>query len=247
MHPRMLATITIVGSSLNVLGTLYLAYDLLGGEHGPLRTLTRAVSYGMIFGLGYGIVLGPAFGIASGAAHGITLGWEYSRAARHKPQPGWWNDIAASAIRGLGYGLGAAYSFGAIFAMVFAVLSTVGQVFAYRLGIRPTMDYLPATRPRLTKRQLWAAVNRMAGYAIAGYASAAVAHQTARAVALGLKVGLTVGAVTAIASACVPFIEWGTDHMPQKRMGVTGVILILIGFVLQSVQYWEALMDLNHR
>jgi hypothetical protein len=36
-----LALISIVGSFLDVLGALYLAYDLLGGEHGPLRTLTR--------------------------------------------------------------------------------------------------------------------------------------------------------------------------------------------------------------
>ncbi len=36
-----LALISIIGSSLDVLGALYLAYDLLGGEHGPLRTLTR--------------------------------------------------------------------------------------------------------------------------------------------------------------------------------------------------------------
>jgi hypothetical protein len=35
-----LALVSIVGSSLDVLGTLYLAYDLFGGEHGPLRTLT---------------------------------------------------------------------------------------------------------------------------------------------------------------------------------------------------------------
>ncbi len=38
------ASINIVGSSLDVLGALYLAYDLLGGEHGPLRTLTCAAS-----------------------------------------------------------------------------------------------------------------------------------------------------------------------------------------------------------
>ena len=45
-----LALISIVGSSLDVLGALYLAYDLLGGEHGPLRTLTRAITYGALFG-----------------------------------------------------------------------------------------------------------------------------------------------------------------------------------------------------
>ena len=47
-----LAIVSIVGSSLNVLGSLYLAYDLLGGEHGPHRTLTRGVTYGVIFGVG---------------------------------------------------------------------------------------------------------------------------------------------------------------------------------------------------
>jgi hypothetical protein len=81
-----LALITIIGSSLDMLGALYLAYDLLGGEHGPLRTLTRAVTYGALFGTGYGLVLGPVVGIASGVAHGITLGWEFSRASKGGPR-----------------------------------------------------------------------------------------------------------------------------------------------------------------
>ena len=56
-----LALISIVGSSLDMLGALYLAYDLLGGEHGPLRTLTRGVTYGALFGAGYSLPLGPVF------------------------------------------------------------------------------------------------------------------------------------------------------------------------------------------
>jgi hypothetical protein len=78
-----LALISIVGGALDMLGALYLAYDLLGGEHGPLRVLTRAVTYGVLFGSGYGLALGPVFGLASGIAHGISLAWEYSRASRH--------------------------------------------------------------------------------------------------------------------------------------------------------------------
>ena len=35
------------------------------------------------------------------------------------------------------------------------------------------------------------------------------------------------------------------DNTPAKRMGVFGVGLILIGFALQSVQYWAALLDLT--
>ena len=39
---------------------------------------------------GYGLALGPVFGLASGVAHGITLAWEFSRASRHLPKPGFW-------------------------------------------------------------------------------------------------------------------------------------------------------------
>src|SRR5579864_3558528 len=233
-----LALISIVGSSLDVLGALYLAYDLLGGEHGPLRTLTRAVTYGVLFGTGYGLALGPVFGLASGVAHGITLAWEYSRASRHGPKPGFWLDTTASAIRGCGFAVGASYSFGASFGITFGVLSTVGQALAYRVGIRPTADYRPATRPRLTRFQLLAAANRTVGYAVTGYLSSLVARQPEHAIAVGLRVGLALGVVTAIAGSCTPFIEWVADHVPEKRMGVFGVGLLLVGFALQSVQYW---------
>src|SRR5205823_5231696 len=110
-----LALVSIIGSSLDVLGALYLAYDLLGGEHGPLRTLTRGVTYGVLFGAGYGLALGPVFGLASGVAHGITLGWEFARAARNAPRPGFWLETVMSAIRGCGFALGASHLFGAPF------------------------------------------------------------------------------------------------------------------------------------
>jgi hypothetical protein len=242
-----LALISIVGSSLDVLGALYLAYDLLGGVHGPLRTLTRAVTYGAFFAVGYGLAFGPVFGLASAVAAGITLGWEFSRASRHGPKPGFWYDTAMSAIRGAGFALGAAYSYGSIFGATFGALSTVGQVVAYQAGIRPTLDYQPGTRPRLTKYLFLAAVNRTVGYAVAGYISALVAHQRANALGVGLKIGLVMGVVTALVSSCVPFIEWIADHVPAKRLGVFGVGLILIGFALQSIQYWLALLDVSIR
>jgi hypothetical protein len=242
-----LALVSIVGSALDVLGALYLAYDLLGGEHGPLRILTRGVTYGALFGVGYGLAFGPVFGLASGGAHGITLAWEFSRASRQRPKPGFWYDTAMSAIRGVGFALGSAYLYGGAFGTTFGALSTVGQVLGYRAGIRPTIDYQPATRPRLTRHQFLAAVNRTVGYAIAGYISALTAHHRANALSVGVKAGLGIGVVTAIASGCTPFVEWIADHVPEKRMGVFGVGLILIGFGLQSVQYWLVLLDVSIR
>jgi hypothetical protein len=97
----------------------------------------------------------------------------------------------------------------------------------------------------MTKYQALAAVNRTVGYAAAGYISALVAHQRANALSVGLKAGLAIGIVTAVAGSCAPFVEWFADHVPEKRMGVFGVGLIIAGFALQSTQYWLALLDVS--
>jgi hypothetical protein len=238
-----LAIIGIVGSSLEVIGSLYLAYDLLGGEHGPLRTLTRAVTYGLVFGVGYGLAFGPVFGLVSGFTHGPSLAWELSRVSRHGPKPGFWYDVAMSAIRGFGFALGSAHLYGARFGIAFGALSTIGQVIGYRAGIRPSLDYTTSKRPRMTRLLFLAVLNRAVGYAIAGYVSAVIGYQRAGALALGLKVGLLVGVVTAIVSFCMPFIEWRADTMPKRRMGVIGIGLLLIGFALQSLPYLVTLLD----
>ena len=83
----------------------------------------------------------------------------------------------------------------------------MGQVLAYRAGIRPTIDYQPVARPRLTKHQFLAAINRTVGYGITGYVSGLAAHQHLRALSVGVKAGLAIGIVTAISSTCTSFIE----------------------------------------
>src|SRR5436190_5047796 len=82
MDHHTVAAVSLTGICLDVLGGLYLAYDLLGGQHGPLRLLTRAVTYSIVFGIGYGIGLGVFFGIASGVATGMTVAIEQHRTAR---------------------------------------------------------------------------------------------------------------------------------------------------------------------
>jgi hypothetical protein len=237
-----LAIISLVGSSLNVIGTLYLAYDLLGGEHGPLRTLTRAVTYGLIIGAGFGIALGPLAGLIIGVTHGITLGWELAEVARQNPKPGFWIEVLMSAIRGFGYGLATALLFGTVFGITFGAFSTIGQVIGYGVGVRPSLDYAPSTRPRMTRGHFLAVLNRTVGYAIAGFASALIGRLGVKALPFGLKVGLWVGAITAIVIFLMPFIVWRVVHMLGRRMGVFVVILILLGFALQSVQYWATLL-----
>jgi len=240
-----IALISIVGSSLDVLGGLYLAYDLLGGEHGPLRTLTRGVTYAVLFGAGYGLALGPVFGVITGLAHGVTLGWEYSRASRGQLRQGFWHEAAMSALRGCGFGLGLSYLFGTAFGATFATLSTVGQTVAYQFGMRPTVNYNPANRPRVTRLQLIGVVNRTIGYSVTGYLCSLVARQPDHAIAVGLKTGLTIGLVTALTMPFVPWVEWTADRVPEKLMGVVGVGLMLTGCSLQSLQYWVAFLDVT--
>ncbi len=248
MNHHTLAIISILGSSLDVLGAMYLAYDLLGGEHGPLRVLTRGVTYGALFGICYGLGLGPAFGAAAGITHGITLSWELSPASPGDLKPGSWYDASASAIRGLGHGVGAAAYFGPVFGVLFGLLSTVGQIAAYHAGMRPTLNYTSAPRPRLTRVQLLGALNRTAGYGMAaGWLCAHVAHRPDVALSFALRIGLTIGLSTSCSGAFTPVIEWAADHVPEKRMGVYGVGMILIGFSLQSVQYWVSLLDIRVR
>jgi hypothetical protein len=42
-----------------------------------------------------------------------------------------------------------------------------------------------------------------------------------------------------------PYIEYYADSLPERRMGVFGIALILCGFALQSLQYWLALLDVR--
>ncbi len=103
----LVAAIAIAGSCLDVLGSLYLAYDLLGGPHGPLRLLTRAVTYSILFGLGYGLGLGLIFGVASGLAIGVTIAIELNRTSKRQDHYSLPWEALFSAIRACGLQRGA--------------------------------------------------------------------------------------------------------------------------------------------
>jgi hypothetical protein len=56
-------------------------------------------------------------------------------------------------------------------------------------------------------------------------------------------ISLMIGAVSALVNFLSPYIEWWAENLPERRLGAFGVVLILIGLTLQSVQYWVALLD----
>jgi cytochrome bd-type quinol oxidase subunit 2 len=210
-----------------------------------LRLLTRAVTYSIVFGIGYGLGLGLFFGLASGIATGVTLSIEFSRAARGLDHYSLRWEGLFSAIRAFAFGAGLYRILGFRFAIAFAILVTVGQVFAYSRGMRPATDYAASRRPRLTRRQLWGVVIRTVGFTVTALICSAFIHHVDHAWSFAIRVGLVTGIVTGVGSALYPYIEYYADNLPERRLGVFGIGLMLCGFALQSFQYWLALFDVH--
>ena len=237
------AAISVAGICLDVLGGLYLAYDLLGGQYGPLRLLTRMVTYAIVFGIGFGLGMGLFFGVVAGVTTGITIAMELQRTGRkgdHYPLP---VEIVCSAVRASGFGAGLYRMLGLGFAATFTFLVTVGPIFAYARGVRPGMDYSVSRRPRFTRRQFWATVVRTVGYVAAALISGVVVKDVQYTWLFAIRLGLVTGLVTAVGTTVNPYIEYFADSLPERRLGVFGIFLVLCGFVLQSVQYWVVILD----
>jgi len=245
MDHHIVAAISITGTCLDVLGSLYLAYDLLGGQHGPLRLLTRAVTYSIVFGVGYGLGLGFFFGLAAGITAGITLSIEFNRAARGLDHySSFWEGLF-SAIRGFGYGAGLYRILGFGFAIAFGILITVGQIFAYSHGMRPAIDYEASRRPRLTRRQFKGTLVRTVGFMATALICSAFVHHVDHTWSFAIRVGLVTGIVTGVGTTVNTYIEYYADTLPERRLGAFGIGLIFCGFAMQSLQYWLALFDVR--
>ena len=178
-----------------------------------------------------------------GIATGVTSATELSRAARNQNHyPLKWED---SAIRATAFGAGLYQTRGLTFSLTFAALITLGQIFAYSRGMRPGLDYAAARHYRLTRRQLRGAFERTIGYIATSLACSALAGQLDHAWLFALRVGLATGLVTAVGTMLNPWIEYYADNLPERRLGVFGIWLVLFGFVLQSFQYWVTIFDLR--
>ena len=245
MDHHTVAAISIAGSCLDVLGSLYLAYDLLGGQHGPLRLLTRAVTYSILFGLGYGLGLGLLFGVAAGLATGVTFAIELNRKSTsqdHYPLP---VEALFSAIRAAGFSAALYPQVGLWFSILYGSLLTGGQVVAYSRGIRPSLNYSATRRPRFSRVGIQATLLRTAGYMAAALVCSAVVRHVDHPWLFALRLGLATGLVTGLGMAYSPYVEYYADNLPERRLGVFGIGLMFCGFALQSLQYWLAVFDVH--
>jgi hypothetical protein len=150
-----------------------------------------------------------------------------------------------SAIRGLALGAGLYRILGLEYAIAFGTLITIGQIFAYSRGMRPSIDYVASRRPRITRRQFWGTLVRTVGYIITALVCSALVHRFDHAWSFAIRVGLVTGLVTGIGITVNPYIEYYADNLPERRLGAFGIALIFCGFALQSLQYWLALFDVR--
>jgi hypothetical protein len=242
-----MAYIGAAGILLDAFGGLYLAYDLLGGQEGPLSLLTRGLTYSLLFGLGYGIPFGLFFGAVSGLGLGIILALEFRRVARHQRLYGSspLNHVPIFGVaRGVVFGAAAVRPFGGPFAFAFGLLSCIFLYVVYRLRYAPTYDYHSHTAPVFSKRRVVASIWRGAALSLAGVLAGWITQDHLISPWFALEIGVTAGLVSVTVSIFSPFIEWWADNLPGKNLGTLGVIMILLGLLLQSSQYLAVILDI---
>ena len=236
----MIAWANLLGIFLIAVGTVYWAYELLGGRHGPLGLLMRAVTYSLLSGPIYAAVFGLVFETVAGVGIGGILALEFYRVSRHQRIYGSTplNHLPPfGAARGVVVGLASWYPFGWKFALAFGLLCGTTLSILYLFGYAPTSDYRSHHRPVLTQHRLMSAFWRGSLIGVSGTVAAWLypVHNDAP-MAFGVMLGLTVMAVSIISSTLSPIVEWWIDNLPERRVAAAGVMLVLVGTLLEGAQ-----------
>jgi hypothetical protein len=236
---QLVPLLSLTGVVVDALGGLYLAYDLLGGKRGPLRLLSRLLTYSAILGLGYGVTLGLWFGLAGAIVLGPTIEYQLSRRARDlQPTSVEW--AVAAALRGSAFGVAGWISVGRDFGIAFGILSALAMHITYEFGFGANA-YRAYERPRFDGMMIRGGLVRGVLVGLAGVISGAI---TGRSEALlhGLQIGLVVGFLNTAVTILSPPVEFWADNLPERVLGGYGALLVLIGSALQTVQYVAPLL-----
>jgi hypothetical protein len=225
--------LSLVGVVLDALGGLYLAYDLLGDRRGPLRTFTKSVSYGVMFGTLYALPLGVWFGLAGLLVSGPALSVEISQQGIFEVHP-ISEALAFGLLRAASFGAAGWLSKDARFGVSFGILSAVGLVGTYLIVGPPAI--VSSKHPRINKPMVRRALFRGGSIGLAALVSGLIGKES-HAFAYGVEVGAVTGTASGLLLAIAPSVEAWVDKLPDRRLGGYGAMLVLIGSVLQTIQY----------
>jgi len=232
--------LSLVGVLLDALGALYLAYDLLGGKNGPLRRVTKSISYGVLFGAMYAPPLGIWFGLAGLLFSGPALSFEIERRGVRDVHP-FREALAFGLPRALSFGTAGWLSKDYLFGVNFGVLCLVGFVAGNIIVGPPRLS--KSGHPQISKPGLKRAVFRATSIGLAGTISGLI-HGEPHALPYGIEVGVVTGISSGILLAVAPAVEVWVDNLPARRLGGYGAVLVLIGSLFQALQYVLPLVGL---
>ena len=225
---------SITGDVLDGLGGLYLAYELLGGKHGPLRLLSRLLTYSAVLGLGYGAAFGLWFGLTGALVSAPTIEYLLTRRARNiAPSNIEW--VSAAMLHGLSFGIAGWLTVGRAFGITFGTLCVLAMHITYDIGFGANL-YRVYRKPRVDREIALAGTVRGILIGIAGVVSGAITRRP-NAFLHGLVIGVVVGASHTALIILSPLVEWWVDNLPERALGSYGAFLVLIGSALQTVQY----------
>jgi len=238
---NLIPILSLAGVILDALGGLYLAYDLLGGKNGPLRTVTKSVSYGLMFGSAYAVPLGLWFGLAGLLVSGPALSIEIGRRNVREVHP-LFEAVAFGLLRAVSFGAAGWLSKDLWFGVNFGIFCAVGFVAAY-LVVGPPAD-TSVGHLRIDKPVLKRAAFRGVSIGLAAVLSGAI-HKESHTLSYGAEVGVVTGLSSGILVAIAPAVEAWVDNLPDRRLGGYGAILVLIGSLFQTLQYVLPLFGLS--
>ncbi len=242
MDDHLSAVITIIGMTCDVMGGLYLAYDLLGGENGPLALLTKILNYSVLMTLLFVFPMGLKFALIVGFGFGTALGLHFDRFGRSIPDS---NEflVSVALLRGAAITLAVWLNASPVLAAIMGVLVFIMSIVLPKLKISPTAVYQSAKRPQLNVKQLGVAGVLVCVALGSGLFGASITHGDSHTIQFVLKFALAFGFTILVVTSLSPLIEWYSDHLPPQSFGTAGVILFICGFFIQAIPSFATIFD----
>lgn len=242
MDNHLSAVITLIGMACDVLGGLYLAYDLLGGENGPLAQLTKIVNYSVLMILLFLFPMGLKFSLIVGIAFGTALGMQFDRIGKNIPDTNRFL-FGVATLRAVATGIAVSLKAPLVLAIVIAVGVFTMSIVLPKMRISPTTLYQSSKKPQLNFKQLAIAFILAATATAVGVFGASITGGDKSTVYFSVLFGITFGMAVMVVTTVSPLIEWYSDHLPQKSFGTAGVFLFISGFIIQAIPSVATIFD----
>lgn len=239
---RIIRAVSLAGTTLDALGGFYLTYDLLGSKYGPLRTITRLVTYSFICAGCFWPLLGLWFGVVGAVALGPLLAFENVRHGSHGAESRA-EALIFQGIRAVALGLAGWLTIDVRFGTTFGLASLVALSMLYYFHLSPADTYRSSRKLQLDRQIIASAAARGVAIGLAGLLGGAFAHDPG-AFKFGIEIGVVVGALNALTLTMGPSVEWWAENLSERSLGGIGALLAVIGFLLQSLQYALPLVGL---